>query len=130
MGRPRTRRWLIATSVVSIASAGAACASGGGSGEGGLRNPNVIEAEELASIPTLTAMDAIRRLRPRWLQPRGQGGLPIVFRDGARLDRPDDLRRIQVAEVQRLEYLSPSDATMKYGTNFVGGAIEVTSRAR
>lgn len=112
-----------------LASGLAACASGGGSGEGGpRRNPNLITAEELVDFPTLNALDAIRRLRPRWLQ--GRGNLrPTVVVDGARMTNLEDaLQSVQAAAVRTMRYMSASDATMRFGTNFVGGAIEVITR--
>lgn len=107
----------------------AACASGGGGADGPRRDANLITAEELAEYTTLTAHDVIRRLRPRWLRARG-GGAPQLIMDGARLGSLDGLSSISVADVESLRYLSASDATMRFGTNFPNGAIEVLSRAR
>ncbi len=112
----------------------AACASGGGSG-GPRRDPNLITMEELTDHSTLTALDAVRRLRPRWLTGRGAGtggsNTPQLMLDGARMgDAAQGLRSISVADVQEMRYLSASDATMRFGTNFPGGAIIVTSRSR
>ena len=52
-------------------------------------------------------------------------------RAGARMgDAQDALRSLSVADIQEMQYLSAADATMRFGTNFVGGAIVVTSRSR
>lgn len=107
----------------------AACASGGGGSDGPRRDPNLISAEELAEYTTLTAHDVIRRLRPRWLRARG-GGAPQLIMDGARMGGMEGLSSISVADVELLRYMSASDATMRFGTNFPNGAIEVVSRAR
>ena len=117
-----------------LAAGLAACASGGGSG-GTRRDPNLITAEEMADYTTLTAMDVIRRLRPRWLQGRGAstGGTvrPQVIMDGARMGDPEtSLNSISVSDIESLRFLNASDATMRYGTNYPGGAIEITSRGR
>ncbi len=107
----------------------AACASTSGSGDGSpRRNPNVITAEELVDYQTVTALDAIRRLRPRWLQ--GRGNLrPQAIIDGARMTNLEDaLQSVQAASVRTMRYMNAADATMRFGTNFVGGAIEVISR--
>ena len=66
----RSRITLTLVVAFGLATALAACASGGGSG-GPRRDPNLITAEELAEYTTLSALDVIRRLRPRWLQSRG-----------------------------------------------------------
>lgn len=117
-----------------LATALAACSSTGGS-SGPRRDPNLITAEELSEYATLSALDVVRRLRPRWLTGRGQGtggmNRPQVIQDGARLGDPDNaLRSIAVSDLEELRFLSASDATMRYGTNFPGGAIVVTSRRR
>ena len=112
----------------------AACASGTGGG-GPRRDPNLITLEELADHTTLSALDVVRRLRPRWLQGRGAGtggsNVPQLIVDGARMGNAQDaLRTLSVSDIQELRYLNASDATMRFGTNFPGGAIMVTSRAR
>ncbi len=110
-----------------------ACATSGGS-SGPRRDANLITAEELTEYGTFTARDVIRRLRPRWLQSRGAGTggpqTPQVILDGSRLGGLDRLNSIQVSDVTEMRYLSASDATMRFGTNFPGGAIEITTRAR
>lgn len=117
-----------------LATAVAACSSTGGA-TGPRRDPNLITAEELTEYATLSALDVVRRLRPRWLTGRGQGSggmnRPQVLQDGARLGDPENaLRSIAVSDIESIRYLNASDATMRYGTNFPGGAIVVTSRAR
>ena len=109
-----------------------ACASGGGgsSDSGPRRSANLISAEELVDLGAETVLTAVRRLRPRWLQARGAGNFPVALLDGARLGPPDALQGVNVADIESIVYLSASDATMRYGTNYPGGAIEVRSRAR
>lgn len=118
-----------------LTAALAACSSTGGGSGGPRRDPNLITAEELSEYATLSALDVVRRLRPRWLTGRGQGtggmNRPQVMQDGARLGDPDNaLRSIAVSDIEELRFLNASDATMRYGTNFPGGAIVVTSRRR
>ncbi len=125
---------LFASLMASITLAACASSGGGGGSDSPRRDPNLISAEELAEYGTYTAMDVIRRLRPRWLRSRGTSSSgtisPQVIVDGARMGSIDSLRSVSVADVQSLRFLSASDATMRFGTNFPGGAIEVTSRAR
>ncbi len=127
MKRPNTT--LLVLTVFGLAAGLAACASGGGSGDSGpRRDPNLITAAELVDYPTINALDAIRRLRPRWLQ--GRGNLrPQVVVDGARMTNLEDaLQSVQAASVRTMRYMNASDATMRFGTNYVGGAIEVITR--
>ena len=107
----------------------AACASGGGSGDSSSssrRSSGTITVEELADHSTVSAMDAIRRLRPRWLRARG-GGTPMVIFDGAR-HGVSILENIRASDVESISLMSASDATTRYGTNFPNGAIVVNSR--
>lgn len=126
MRRPTTLFFLAA---FGLATGLAACASSGASGERGpRRDPNMITAEELTDYSTVSALDAIRRLRPRWLQGRGNMRPQLVL-DGARLTNLEDgLQSVQATSVREMRYLSASDATMRFGTNYLGGAIEVITR--
>ena len=134
----RLNRWMTRLSLVAafaLVSGLGACSSSSGGSSGPRRDPNLITAEEMAEYTTLTAVDVVRRLRPRWLQGRGAGtggsNLPQLILDGARMgDASNGLRSISVSDVSEMRYMSASDATMRYGTNFPGGAIVVTSRSR
>ena len=107
---------------------GAACASGGAGREDQAprRDPNLITAEELADYHNLDCYDAVRRLRPRWLQSRA--GDPIVVRDGSHLGPASEfLGQIGVGQVASIRYLSATEATMRFGTGVQGGAIVVAT---
>lgn len=90
-------------------------------------------------MANLSAFEAIRLLRPRWLQSRGtssiagaQGGrlFPVVMVDGSRFGTLEDLRHITVEDVESIRFISGRDATTIYGTGYGGGIIEVTTRRR
>jgi len=98
------------------------------------RDPNVIVAEELAPYATMMLADAIRQLRPRWMNVRGApsiefGGdrrVPVVLDGGA----PQDwgiLDSLRPDQVQAVRFHSAADATMRWGTGFPNGLIEVTT---
>ena len=125
MKRPTT---LLFVAAFGLATGLAACASGGSGERGPRRDPNLITADELTDFNTVSALDAIRRLRPRWLQ--GRGNLrPQLILDGARMSNLEDgLRSVQAASVREMRYLNASDATMRFGTNYMGGAVEVITR--
>ena len=109
-----------------LVTLGAACASGGGGERAPRRDPNLITAEELADYHNLDCHDAVRRLRPRWLQSRA--GDPTVVRDGSRLGPASEhLAQIRVGQVASIRYLSATEATMRFGTGVQGGAIVVTT---
>ncbi len=124
----RATRMMVFLLALGLSAGVSACATGAGgsSSSGPSRSANRITQEELADYTTLNALDAIRRLRPRWLQVRGD--TPVAILDGARLGSPDALRSVAVSDVASMQYLSASDATLRYGTNFPAGAIEVRTR--
>ena len=96
-----------------------------------------IAADELAHSTDLTLYDAIRRLRPSFLKPRGLAayGAPettviTLYVDGQRMDSLDDLRRISCNEVAEVRFYEPQVANTKFaGHNNAGGAIAVTLKA-
>jgi hypothetical protein len=51
-----------------------------------------------------------------------------VYLDGVRVGHVEELRRMRVDVIARMEYMSPSDATNRFGTNHDSGAILVTTR--
>jgi hypothetical protein len=110
-----------------------ACATTGGTRPN--RGSNILTAEEIGELVVQTAYEAVERSRPQWLVARGSGSIqnpvpqtPVVYVDGVRMGDVSELRRIWANVVQRMEFLSASDATNRYGTNHTGGAILVTTR--
>ena len=89
------------------------------------RDSDVITARELAdpSVQGDNALDAVRRLRPRFLSSRGrqsvsaggQGAL-LVSTNGGPLRALSDLGRLRSHEISEIRYLSPSDAAQRFGT--------------
>ncbi len=70
-------------------------------------------------------MGAISLLRPQWL--RARDGSTSVVVNGQRSSR-ERLSLIPLGSVVRVTYMSPSDATTRFGTGFFNGAIVVTLR--
>ena len=76
--------------------------------------------------------DAIRRLRPQWLRTRGRTSLtgqspdePAVYVGGTRYGALRDLQRMEVAQVARISFIEPIEATTRFGTGHTGGAIMI-----
>ena len=115
----------------ALALGATACASGGG----GAARPagatsNRIVLEEIQDLSQMTGLQAIERLRPRWLQARaGTGGEPpVLYVDGSRRSSINDLQSMRTSDLEQMEYMSASDATTRFGTGHGGGAIMVTTR--
>jgi hypothetical protein len=141
---------LTRTLLLGAALAGTAgCASSGTAGQTGQpqtstvsapvrqrKDPNVITEEELASRSTLTARQVIEQLRPQFLRIRGTTTLGNaqtadviwVYFDGTRMGTVEVLNNIGAHEIREIRYLNPSEATNRYGTGHVQGAILVTRK--
>jgi hypothetical protein len=123
--------------LVLFALIASACASGGTGSGGNTRNRNVLPQEELAPLNQLTAWDAVQRLRPMWMRPGGirnsanpAGHYPSIFLDGSPYGPMESLRGFRVENVEQMQYVSPTDATIRYGGQYQGGVILITTKRR
>jgi outer membrane cobalamin receptor len=128
-----TIRILLVAVALSVAAACGTSPRAGSAGAAGDRN--VILAEEISQVDNATALDVVQRLRPHFLQRRGPTSIraevssyPVVYIDGLRRGDVNELRQIPAGTVERIEYISASDATTRWGTGHVAGVISVTTR--
>ena len=118
--------------LVALTMALGACASSGTS-SGGRGSVNIITAAELETVEELNAYEAVQRLRPNWLRTRGrvsmqtQQGIQLYI-DGIHRGYVSELVNIRANAVQRMQRLSAREATARYGTDHVDGAVLVTMR--
>lgn len=103
---------------------------------GGVRSSDVLTIDEILTSKTQNAYDAVRRLRPSFLQTRGPTTLlarnetpnaPLVYLDNRRYGDVESLRTITVDGIYEIRYLSPNQAQLKWGMNHAAGVIHVTS---
>jgi hypothetical protein len=74
---------------------------------------------------------AIRQRRGQSTVANSNADRPVLVIDGTLMSDYDLLRRIRANEIERIEFLSPTDATQKYGTTSSGaGAIIVVTKSR
>ena len=114
----------------------AACVSTSEAG-GASRSRDLITVEELMEVPHSSVYEAVRALRPRWLQARAGASMrnprretPRVYMDGQLFGGVAELWTLLPGEVGEIRFLSASDATTRFGTNHFAGAIVVTTRRR
>jgi len=121
---------LVLAGLLSLLLIGA-CASGGAEGRE-RRSANLISAEELADAPTMgDAWEVIELLRPNWLRGRGgRGATPVVFINGQRFGDLSSLRGLPTADLESVRYINARDATVRYGTGYPGGIIDLRTRRR
>lgn len=113
----------------------AACASTAGERNSATSNRMVLTTEELQAEVGRNLEDVIRQRRPQWLTRRGsttlqEEGEILVYQDGTRMGGPAFLRTIQAESVESVQFLTAGEATTRFGTGHVHGAIVVTTRRR
>jgi hypothetical protein len=106
-------------------------------------NSTLITQEEIEAVHLETIYDVIERLRPNMLRTHGppsriNGATPAeagassshinVYLNGTWIRDVSMLRNIQAASVKQVQYLSSSDATTRFGTGHVAGAILITGK--
>ena len=102
------------------------CASGGqNKGTGKARN--VITAAEIAASSGQNAYQVIQQLRPQLLTLRGIE--PTVYVDNMKRGGLDSLYGVYASDIQEIRYLSPDEATLRFGTGNAGGAFLITTKA-
>ena len=102
------------------------------------RNPDVITADELEdpSIASGDALQAVQRLRPRFLMTHGtvsgnnaNAGSVHVSLDGGTLMTVENLSRIRPSSIREIRFLNTADAAQRFGTAAnSGGVILVKSK--
>ncbi len=112
----------------------------GGCAGSGLEGPiprggsGPLTSSELADPTYGSLYDAVAALRPRWLRRRGSATVrnpdpvPRVHVDNVRQGGFEELRILRTQDVERVELISPVDATTRWGTGHASGAIYVRTR--
>jgi len=101
-----------------------------GQGSSG-QSPDVISQKEIQEIGNVVdAYTLVQHYHPQWLEKRGRSSIErpgdvVVYVEHSRQGGPSTLRQVAVANVQKIEYLSPGEATMEYGSGHDNGAIRV-----
>lgn len=119
-------RSVTAIAVLVVASL-SGCATSGSTATTSSGPRNALSDTEIREHSDLVVLVAIKRLRPQWLRARG-GGSPVVVVDGAKYSY-QMMNQIRVGETSSIAYMSPADATTRYGTGFKDGAIVIRRRA-
>jgi hypothetical protein len=137
-------RWLVNGVVVFTAACASAAPGTEGSEPGDVSpdvlqasvpvrsSPNVLTGEDVRAVDVGNLYDAVRRLRPQWLRARGSASLvspeatqAVVYVAGIRQGDPRALQNVNVDTVSRVEFIDSRDATTRFGTGHLGGAILV-----
>jgi len=133
-------RWTI----LVVASAGlltAACSRASSEGAGrperprtAPKNPYLIEGDELKVETALNLYDIVRIQRPAWLTRtvRNRQGeeATVVYLDERKLGNLNILREIPPAAARSLQYLTPTEAQLRFGPNHGSVAAIVIAAAK
>jgi hypothetical protein len=122
----------IHTGLVVLAIATSACASGGVSSSTTSSNPAHLTGLEIQQARLSNAYDAVRYLRPLFLNVRGPTSVQqkpthdiVVIIAGQVHGGVDELRRIPTEEVLWVRRLTASEVYYKHGRTAPSGGIEV-----
>jgi hypothetical protein len=96
-------------------------------------NPNRITSVQVATFletnSGATAHDIVWQMRPNWLTRRQVDTVVWLYEGGMRVgEASEELGRVDLNHVQMLEYMSPTDATSRFGPGHEEGVIILTYR--
>ena len=107
------------------------CASAGAVMGPGEVNPDsrIVSGHELIATRESDLFEAIQVSRPAFLQGHdARRQAPALYVDGIALTELDALHTIALSDVLDVMFLSGPDATTRYGTGHVGGALLIRTR--
>ncbi len=125
----KTRAYLVLGMSLLVAG----CSAGTGTGSTTYSDSEILSRTEIVEAHVGSALDVVRKLRPRWLQTRGVGSINrpseiAIYLDGIRAGGPGVLQTIPSGAVMSMRYVDATTATQRWGTNHVLGAIMVSTR--
>ena len=119
--------------IALLALALAACTHASQKGAG--TDANLITQREIEESRSVTAYDAVQKLRGTFLSDRGRTTIlgtassrPVVFLDGISYGEIQSLRNISASQVATIRLYRAWEAQQKFGNGHTGGVIEVTTR--
>jgi len=98
---------------------------------------NYISYEEIKATrsPGSTAWDLISQIRPNFLRTRGASSLrdltptgAVIYLDGVLYGKLESLKSLNIDDIREIEFINASDATTRFGTDHLGGAILIRTR--
>ncbi len=100
------------------------------------RQRSLMTAEEILAAHASSLYEAIQQLHPEFLRHRGYSSItstatdiPRVFVDNIEMGDVEFLKQINPNDVAEVRRLSAEEATTRWGTGYVGGAIIVITHA-
>ena len=130
------RRAAVAAIWVLLAACGSARSASSPTGfVGDKRNLITYEEIKATKTPGWSAWDLIAQTRPNFLRTRGATSLrdptpvrAVIYLDGVLYGKLETLRSLNIEEIREIEFISAGDATTRFGTDHLGGAILIRTR--
>lgn len=100
-------------------------------------NRDLITYEEIKAnkTPGWSAYDLIAQMRPHFLRSRGATSFrdptpvrAVVYLDGVFYGKLDALKTLNIEEIREIQFINAGDATTRFGTDHLGGAILISTR--
>lgn len=128
-----SRRLLLLVTLVLVGSACASASGDAGDDDSDATPRDVITTAQLQRDGSISALQVIRKLKPTWLQRRGQQSLNsrtelLLVVDGAVSNDLGPLRSLRAADLREIRFMDAREATLRYGISASGGAILVYTR--
>jgi hypothetical protein len=100
------------------------------------QSEDIISRGELEQVGSLSAYDAVQRLRPMFLRDRGAVTLlnasartrPVVFVDMSEYGEIESLRTLPASRVEQVRFYPGREATTRFGSVYGAGVIQLTMR--
>ncbi len=91
-----------------------------------------VTGEELVATHAASVYEALRQIRPEFLRSRGISSIqnpvaevPRVFVDNVEMGDLEYLKLLNPGDVAEIQRLSAEEATTRWGTGYIGGALVV-----
>lgn len=96
---------------------------------------NVITREQIDAVKASNMYDVIVRLRAEFLNDRGRTSIrtnatsrAVVFLNDQEYGVPETMRNIPPGRIESVRHFSGAEAVVRFGAQYGGGVIQLTSR--
>jgi hypothetical protein len=133
MSTPSLSRWLTSLAIALVLSTG--CHQKPATESQYRVNPNIVTREELAEVGTGSVYDAIVRRHGLFLKDRGRTSIygkniprAVVFIADTEYGVIETMRNLPADRYEMVRYYPDTEASAKFGSQYMGGVIQLIPR--